>query len=270
MPFVDHLFYEQSGSGQPVLFVHGWCMSAAVWSLQRTVIADHHRFLALDLRGHGKSTTPPGGVGGFAGYANDIVQLSEQLNLQRMIVVGWSLGAQAVLKAYPRLRDRLAGLVLVGATPRFTSAPHFPFGLASKEAEGMQLKVRRNLERALSGFQHNLFAEQELHDPALAKQASAVLSQVRLPSHAAALEGLEALMDEEVMGEACQVSCPTLLFHGEQDRICLPDASSWLEQSITGSRRICYKDCGHAPFLSRPQQFNHDLMHFIGECCAIN
>jgi len=265
MPFCGQNWYEERGSGRPVLFVHGWCMSSAVWGMQREAVAAQHRFLALDLRGHGQSALPETGAGGFSGYAEDVVRLIEQLSLQKIVAVGWSLGAQVLLKAYPLLKDRLAGLVLVGATPCFSAAPHFPYGLPPKEAEGMRLKVRRNLARTLDGFHRNLFAEHELDDPTMARQVADLLALIAMPSAATAVEGLDSLMEEEVMAEAALVGCPTLLLHGEHDRVCLPDASIWLEQVIPGSRRCRYAGCGHAPFLSRFSQFNHDLMTFVGE-----
>jgi len=265
MPFVGPIWYEEHGKGQPILFVHGWCMSSAVWGLQRDFLAEQYRVITLDLRGHGQSGLPEAGETGFGGYADDVISVVEQLDLQDLIAVGWSLGAQALLKAWPTLQGCLTGLVLVGATPRFSAAPHFPYGLPPKEAEGMRLKVRRSLERALEGFHRNLFVEHELDDPVVAQQVVEQLGQVVMPQTAAALAGLEALMEEELMEEALQVSCPTLLLHGDQDRVCLPTASAWLEQRMRNCRRMLYAGCGHAPFLSCAQQFNHDLVKFMGD-----
>lgn len=265
MPFAGPIWYEEHGNGQPILFVHGWCMSSAIWGLQRAALSSQYRVITLDLWGHGQSGLPIDGVAGFSGYADDVVSVVEQLDLQDMIAVGWSLGAQALLKAWPDLQERLAGLVLVGATPRFSAAPHFPHGLSPKEAEGMRLKVRRSLKRALDGFHRNLFVEHELDDPVVAQLVAEQLGQVVMPQPAAALTGLEALMEEELMEEAQQVTCPTLLLHGDQDRVCLPAASAWLGQRMQNSQRLLYPGAGHAPFLSRARQFNHDLLHFVGE-----
>ncbi len=263
MPFAGTIWYEEQGVGSPILFVHGWCMSSVIWQFQRETIAAEHRFIALDLQGHGRSGATQDAIKGFAGYAAGLVDLIEQLDLHELVIVGWSLGAQAALAAYPLLKDRLSGLVLVGATPRFSAAPHFPFGLALKEAEGMRLKVRRNLGRALEGFHRNLFADGEQDDPVLVQQVAELLAMVVPPSSDAALEGLEALMEEEVMDQASHVTCPVLLLHGDQDRVCLPAASIWLEQAIVGSRRLSYAGCGHAPFLSRSVQFNRELLTFV-------
>ncbi len=144
MPFAGPIWYDECGAGQPVLFVHGWCMSSAVWGLQRDPLAAQCRVIALDLRGHGQSGVPEAGKTGFGGYADDVVSVVEQLDLQMSLPLAGPGGASPV-EAWPDLQGRLAGLVLVGAPPRFSAAPHFPYGLPPKEAEGMRLKVRRSL-----------------------------------------------------------------------------------------------------------------------------
>jgi len=213
-------------------------MSGQVWQRQQ-VLAEQYRVVTFDLRGHGYSMVPPGGMEGFAGYAGDLVDLMEALDLQDAVLVGWSLGAQVLLKAFEEIAARVAGIVLVGATPRFTAAPHFPFGLPPKEAEGMRLKIRRNLERTLDGFHRQLFMAGELDNPQLQETVQAILAGVPVPSAAAALDGLEALMTAEMQHEAASVSCPALLLHGDQDPICLPQASAWLAEQMPPAVGCC-------------------------------
>lgn len=264
MPYADNIWFDEAGSGRPILFVHGWCMSASVWGLQRDAVAADNRFLALDLRGHGKSSSSGNGIcQGFSGYAQDITSLVRQLQLTDLVIVGWSMGGQAVLKAYPEISDSVSAMVLVGTTPRFTAAPHFPFGLAPKDAEGMRVKVRRNLERALEGFHKNLFTNDEFLSLQSDTSIRQILSGSALPSVSAALGGLEALMDEDVMDEVRQVNCPVLLIHGEQDRICLPAASEWLSHELPNSHRVLVPGAGHAPFISCHDQFNQLIMKFV-------
>lgn len=269
MPFLEHgIHYHDQGSGSPILLVHGWCMSSEVWGLQTAALSSSHRLLAVDLRGHGRSAAVSGGAGGFGGYADDVIRLVEQLDLRTLTLVGWSMGAQVLLKAFPRLKERTAALVLVGATPRFTAAEHFPWGLKQEEAQGMALKVRRNLGRALDGFHRRMFADGELADPTVARQVEVLLAEVVPPSALAALEGLEVLMEEELLDEARQVDRPTLIVHGDNDPICRPEASCWLESAIPGSVRFCFEGCGHAPFLSRADRFNRLLLDFAGDSDA--
>ena len=250
------------GDGRAILFVHGWCMSSAVWGGQLTALAAKYRTVALDLRGHGQSGVPDDGLLGFNGFAADLTGLVEQLDLEKLILVGWSLGGQVVLKALKQISHRVSGVVLVGATPRFTASEGFPYGLAPAEAEGMRLKLRRNTERALTGFQSRMFSESELADAECMKRCSSLLDEVVMPAQGAAIDGLEALMLDDMTADAAEVASPTLVIHGSYDRICLPGASAWLEQSIKGSTRICYQGAGHALFMTEPERFNKDLLDF--------
>ncbi|MFA7404845.1 MAG: alpha/beta hydrolase, partial [Pelobacteraceae bacterium] len=111
----EQLWYEDYGAGCPVVLVHGWCMSSAVWKYQYDELSASLRLLAPDLRGHGRSR----GVSGcldFDTFAGDLVDMFEALNLSKVVLLGWSMGAQIVLKSYAELSSRLAGMVLVSAT----------------------------------------------------------------------------------------------------------------------------------------------------------
>ncbi len=258
------LSYLDSGIGMPVFFIHGWCMSSGVWQMQEREVSSLYRFIAIDMNGHGESGVPAEGSGGFEGYAADIIELIDRLDLSSIVAVGWSMGAQALLYAYPAIRKRLAGIVLVGATPRFTAAPHFPFALPPSEASGMMLKVRRNLDRALEGFKKNLFSSHE-DGVCSSEKISSVIDSLPLPSSISALDGLEALMEEEVIEQLSVIDIPVLIIHGSCDTICLPAASEYLEKAVSTSVRICYEGIGHAPFLTCPDRFNRDLLFFLNQ-----
>lgn len=261
MPFAGNIWFEEVGSGEPILFLHGWCMSSKVWQLQMEQLGTQYRIIAPDLRGHGRSLPIP--ARSFADYGGDIRSLIEQLGLESLTLVGWSMGGQILLKLLPGIRERVSRVSLVSSTPRFIASPRFPFALPADEGRGMQIKVKRNIEKTVSNFRKGLFAEHELQDKTTAEKVEKVLGDIPTPSIDLALDGLERLMNEELFEEVRQIDTPTLLIHGELDRICLPEASKWLEQQIAGSRRICYPGCGHAPFLGRYRQFNLDLQKFI-------
>ncbi len=267
MPYLEshrnfRLWYTDSGSGNPVLFIHGWCMASDVWQMQQAVISPEFRFISLDLNGHGRSELPPERLHGFEGYAADIEEIIVELDLRNLVIVGWSMGAQALIKAYPAINSSVKGMVLVGATPRFTAAPHFPFALNPSEAQGMRVKVKRSLERALDGFKQNIMSGVESSHE-ITDTVSAILSTLPYPSREAAIDGLDALMEEEVMPLLPAITIPVLIIHGGCDTICLPSASEYLEKHIKFSQRICYENAGHAPFLTMPLRFNNDLQTFV-------
>lgn len=261
------LWYEDRGAGTPIIFIHGWCMSSAVWRLQSEGLLDTFRVITIDLPGHGRSSL---GYGGFQieACAGDIAGLFQSLNLQYALLAGWSLGSLIALESFMLLRDRLSGLVLIGGTPRFTQGGGFPYGLSRIEVDGMIRKVQRSLPRALEGFTARMFASGELDTPSLAATVRELLSSVPLPTTDAALQALEALLESDLRDRLDLIDLPTLIMNGDRDVICLPQASGFLAQGISGAQRIEFAGCGHAPFLTESARFNACLDEFRGKVGA--
>ena len=259
----SRLWYEECGSGTPIVFIHGWCMSSAVWCSQREGLSDTFRVITVDLPGHGTSSPP---VDGFHvnKCAADLAGLFESLGLHNALMAGWSLGSLIALESFPGLRDRLSGLVLIAGTPRFTQGDEFPSGLSRLEVEGMTRKVQRSLPRALEGFIARMFAPGELDDPSLASKVHELLSALPLPTAAVALQALDALVATDLRDRLASIDLPTLVMNGDCDVICLPEASGYLARRIPSARQVLFAGCGHAPFLTQSARFNACLEEFRG------
>lgn len=265
----ERLWYEDAGAGCPVVLLHGWCMSSTVWKYQYEELAASRRIIAPDLRGHGLSRGVTGYLD-FDRFAADLIDLFDRLDLSRVVLAGWSMGAQIALHAYAGLSDRLAGLVLVSATPRFTATDDFPHALAVKEAGGMRLKVQRNAQRALEGFYTRLFAEGELEHTPHAAAIEQLLAAIPVPDTSAVLDALDALARVDMRHILAKITTPVLIMNGAHDRICLPEASRFLKEHISGARQVIFPGCGHAPFLTHSRQFNAELTTFARSTCEQN
>jgi len=265
----EKLWYEDAGCGIPLLFMHGWCMSSVIWQRQFSGLCGTFRLVAPDLRGHGKSRGASGQLD-FGRFAADLEDLVHHLDLAGVVLVGWSMGAQIALQSYRQLHDRLAGLVLVSATPCFTATEDFPFGLPRKEAAGMHLKVERNIQRALDGFHGRMFADGEIEDQQEALQIRALLDSVVPPDTAAAVDALDSLAGADMRPFLKDISVPVLILNGDRDIICLPQASDYLAEHIKSSIRRVFAGCGHAIFLTRSHQFNQEIIHYAGRICDSN
>jgi pimeloyl-[acyl-carrier protein] methyl ester esterase len=176
--------------------------------------------------------------------------------------VGWSLGAHVALASLPRLRTRLAGLVLVSATPRFTACEGWPHGLPAQSVEVLAHRVRRDLARAVARFQDGMFVEGELDGEGLERVARA-RAAIPLPDAGAALAGLDVLLREDLRPALAAIDLPLLLVHGGADPICPPGASRAVLEAVPGARRVELPGVGHAPFLSRPEGFRGALRAFL-------
>ena len=126
------LYYEESGTGEPMLFVHGWTCDRSYFSPQVRHFCATHRCIAVDLRGHGESDKPQGPYP-IAAYADDIAYVIEQLGLGKAVAVGHSMGGITVLQLAAAHPDCVAAIVMVDPAP-FVFPPEFREGLAAMVA----------------------------------------------------------------------------------------------------------------------------------------
>ncbi|MBT0654638.1 alpha/beta fold hydrolase [Geomobilimonas luticola] len=255
------IHYEVSGTGRPLVLVHGWAASGAFWRFQEP-LAESCRLVTVDLRGHGRSSSPASGYG-LADLTDDIAALFDELDLTDAVLLGWSLGAQVALAAFPHLRQRLAGLVLIGGTPRFTLADGYDYGLPPAEPRGMGAGIRRDFQKTMGGFFRRMFAAGELSREQENRLAREIVIPGRLPEPRVALATLDILSTADLRDTLQAIDLPVLLIHGGADTICLPAASRYMANHLPHARLVEMAGAGHAPFLSRPEECNRLLAAFL-------
>lgn len=265
MPFIETtagvtLHYQETGAGRPVVFLHGWAMSGRVWRFQHP-LDDTCRLIFLDQRGHGQSA-PADGYS-IDDYAGDVAALFGELALEDAVLVGWSLGVQVALQAFPSIRERLAGLVLVGGTARFTTADDYQHGKAPVDVKGLSLKLRRDYQKTMGDFFKGMFADGEMDQLQYQRIVHEIVMGGHSPDTEAARESLNILATVDQRDRLAQVDCPVLLVHGELDTICPATASAYMAERMPKARLELVPGCGHAPFMTRPEGFNALVRDFI-------
>jgi non-heme chloroperoxidase len=269
MPFIEtpsgvSIHYESMGEGRPLVFIHGWSMSGRVWRYQADAFASCCRVVAIDLRGHGESArTAP--CFAFEDFASDVAELFEKLNLSNAVITGWSMGAQVALQSFTRLRERLAAVVLVGGTPRFTSSEDWPYGLPPAECRGMAIRLKRNFTKTMGEFFEGMFSNGELSHESYLRIARDVVMNGILPLPETALKTLETLNSADMRPLLSGIDAPVLLVHGSDDKITMPEASLYMSRFLPRATIKIIEGSGHAPFLSRPEEFNSLLRSFLEE-----
>ncbi|HEX9291232.1 MAG TPA: alpha/beta hydrolase [Anaeromyxobacteraceae bacterium] len=271
MPLIEtepgvSLHFEEAGAGPPVVLVHGWSMSSRAFAWQVEALARSRRVVAYDLRGHGRSPEPAAtGRQRMEDHARDLAALLARLDLSSAALVGWSMGAQVALAALPAVAARLAALVLVAMTPRFTAAGDWPHGLPETSVRALAARVEHAPAKALRRFFDAMFVPGEVDGAQRAEIDARVLAGAPPLGAAAALAGLDALVADDERPRLGDVRVPVLLVHGERDPICLPEASAFAQSRIPGARRAVLPGVGHAPHLSRPALVNDLLARFLAE-----
>lgn len=248
--------FSDKGSGPAVLFLHGWMMSKKVWHFQLP-LSSKLRIISLDLRGHGRSDATDFS---YAACLNDIETLLDYLAVEKVMVVGWSMGSQLAIMAYPLLKERISGLILVGGTPRFCSAADYPGGLPLNEARGMAIRIKRDYRGTSGQFFTNMFTEAENAFSDLRDIASRTVAT--LPSLRVALAALHELIDTDLRQLLPDTNIPVHLLHGAEDSICPLEAAEYMAGHLPRASMKIFPFSGHAPFMSAADMFNAEVSGF--------
>jgi pimeloyl-[acyl-carrier protein] methyl ester esterase len=268
MPFVAtesgvSLHYEVQGEGFPLVFVHGWGMSGRVWRFQAEEFWSSYKVITIDLRGHGDSAIQEGQGLTMPDLSGDVATLFRHLDLTDATLIGWSLGAQVALEAFRLIGDRLASLVLVGGTPRFSAGDGFEFGLHPEEVRGMALRIKRDRSRAMGDFFRRMFIDGEMAPEQNQRVVKDIIIPSKQPELSILLQALTALAESDQRAILPTISIPVLLMHGAADATCLPAASRYMADRISNAELVIIDGCGHAPFMSNPEIFNLVLGTFL-------
>lgn len=256
-----NLWYEDMGQGRPILLLHGWCFSSAIWRYQMDSLSKNFRVIALDFPGHGSSGA---GCDTFTleSAAAAISRLSGLLGLRDVILCGWSLGAIVGLETLSLVSSKISALVLVGATPKFTVSTDWKYGLSEYDVNGLGVAYRRSPAKARAKFVSGMFIQAEIKNVEHIVELQAIIDSIPLPETEIALQGLEILNKADLRHRLPGIEKPVLIISGDDDSICLPAASCYLSKSLNCELKT-FINSGHAPFLTYNSLFNDTIVQFI-------
>ncbi|MBR0938905.1 alpha/beta fold hydrolase [Bradyrhizobium jicamae] len=248
------IFLTDSGGDRPaLLFVHGIMMSHAVWRHQVAEFSGDYRVVCVDLRGFGQSSAMTPDIS-FEDHAADLAHIIAKLSLTDVTLVGWSMGgaiAQVFAATYPRT---LVRVVLVDTTPQLLASEAFPHALPAEAAMQLGQLLGSDFAQGCAAFS-GMIAPEDAEATRLVTEI-ATATQPAIALAAFGNSGPRSLI--ELLPD---IKTPTSVIAGADDRICLPGASSYLAAHIPGCTQpvAWIKDAGHAPFLTRPTEFNAAL-----------
>jgi non-heme chloroperoxidase len=262
------IFYKDWGSGQPVVFSHGWPLNADAWDDQAFFVASRgYRAIAHDRRGHGRSSQPWDG-NDMDHYADDLADLIEALDLHDAVLVGHSTGGGEVTRYLGRHgSSRVAKAVLVGAVPPLMLKTHtnpggLPIGTFDAIREGV-LKDRSQFYQDLSVPFYGANRSGSTVSQGLRDSFWLMSMQVGLK---AAYDCVKAFSETDLTEDLNKIDVPVLLIHGDDDQIVPLDDSSRLSVQLVknGTLKI-YPGAPHglANTTVYKDIFNNDLLGFL-------
>ena len=250
----EAIFLTDSGGDLPaLLFVHGIMMSHKAWDHQVAEFAEKYRVVCVDLRGFGQSSASNPAIS-FEDHANDLVEIIERLQLRDVTLVGWSMGGAIGQVLAAEHGSKISRLVLVDTTPQLLASAEFPHALPTEAAMQLGQLLSTDFAQGCAAFCSMVAPEDGEATKLLTTIAAATSPNVTLSAFASS--GPRSLI-----GLLPQISTPTWIIAGAEDGICLPQASEFLAEHIPGCKHAVQwiQGAGHAPFLTRPKQFNAAL-----------
>ncbi len=261
LPDGRRLAWREAGAGRPLVLLHGWSMSSAVFAEVMAGLGDGLRVLAPDLRGHGRSQEGAGYA--LADFGADLQLWLDHLDVGESDLLGWSFGGQVALRMVLDRPRRFRRLALVSTTPRFVAEGAWEHGLPAGQVRSMARNLARAYEKTMGDFFARQFGPDEVGSQRLREIIAFAVRAGNLPTPETALATLDTLATGDLRSELAAVACPALVLHGCDDQIIPAGAGRFLAAQIPGARRQELAATGHAPFLSRPQPTLAALREFL-------
>lgn len=251
-----HIKKAKTKESKTILFLHGFPFNKNMWRQQLLASADNVTAIAVDIRGHGNSTS---GHSFFSidVFAKDLVFFIEQLGLEKVVLCGISMGGYIALRLYELIPTRISGMILCD-----THSQADDNAAKQKRFDSIQAVLTHGRRPFAIGFIEKVFA-----GPSLEKEPEAVLlikSSIRrnsINSICATLLALAARTDTSPVLKF--INCPSLLIRGKEDRITSRESMQEMAKGIQDSAFVEMEDCGHLPNLEAPQAFNSLLIDFM-------
>ena len=260
------LYYEDHGSGAPVVLIHGWPLSGASWEKQTAaLLAAGHRVITYDRRGFGRSSKP--GVGyNYDTFAADLDKVLKKLNLKKAALVGFSMGSGEVTRyigKYGTARVRKA--VLIGTLgPYLVKASDNPEGVDAKVFEDIKAAIRKDRPAFLMEFLRNFYNWDVTGGKLVSER---VLEDNWNVAAGASAIGTVACVDcwiEDFRKNLPKNTVPTLILHGDADRILPPDATCRRQAKLIKNVKYVELPGGpHGVLWTHADRINAELVKFL-------
>lgn len=248
----------RTASAKTIIFLHGFPFNKNMWRPQLEALPDHIEAFAVDVRGHGNSTS---GHGFFSidVFAKDLRVFMERLNIDQAVLCGISMGGYIALRAYELFPEKISGLILSDTHSKADSN-----AAKQKRFDSIQAVLSHGRRPFAIGFVENVFAPSSIEKyPEAIELIKSSIRRNSINTICATLLALAARSDTSA--SLYQIEVPALLIRGAQDKITAKQDMLDLANAIPKNSYVEIEDAGHLPNLEDAEKFNSLLQEFIAE-----
>jgi non-heme chloroperoxidase len=260
------LYYEDHGSGRPVVLIHGYPLSGASWEKQTAaLLAAGHRVITYDRRGFGKSSQPALGYD-YDTFADDLRKLVTALELRDFALVGFSMGGGEVARYLGKHGSEgvRKAVILAGVPPYLLKTADNPEGVDKAVFTGIESAINTDRYAFFGDFFKNFYNTDVLLGKRVSDQAVQASWNVAVGSSATASFECVHTWYTDFRKDLARIDVPTLVMHGDADRILPPSASgARTAKLIKGARFVEVKGGPHAINWTHPEIVNAELLSFL-------
>jgi non-heme chloroperoxidase len=262
------LYYEDHGSGQPIVLIHGYPLSGASWEKQvPALLKAGYRVITYDRRGFGKSSQPAAGYN-YDTFAEDLHELVTQLKLRDFTLVGFSMGGGEVTRYLGKYGSRgvSKAVIISGVPPYLLKTADNPEGVDGEVFAGIQKAIVADRFAFFTGFFQNFYNTDVFLGKRVSEQAIQASWNIAAGASAAASFACVPAWHEDFRSDLARIDVPTLVIQGDADRILPITATGLLTAKlIKGARQLIVKDGPHAVTWTHAEEVNAGLLSFLGE-----
>jgi len=262
------LYYEDHGTGNPVILVHGWPLSGASWEKQVPVLLEAgHRVITYDRRGFGESSKPTTGYD-YDTFAEDLHKLVTTLNLKDAALVGFSMGGGEVARYLGKYGNKhVSKAVFISSIPPFLlKTPDNQEGVDGSVFDGIKKGIAADRPAFLTQFLSNFYNLDVLGGKLISEQA------VQLSWNIGASASPKGTLDcvsawlTDFRNDLKKIDVPTLVIHGDSDRILpLSATGKRTPQFVKGSKLVVVEGGPHGLTWTHAEKVNRELLNFLGQ-----
>ena len=260
------IYYEDSGTGLPVVFIHGWPLNGSMWEYQVTQLPQQGlRCITYDRRGFGKSDRPFGCYG-YNTLAGDLKALLDELDLHEVTLVGFSMGGGEIAKYFSLYGgERVAKVVLISAVvPYMLQTEDNPDGVPQEAFDKMLKEMTDDRPGFLEEFNKDFYGVELLNQPVTSAYLANALTQALNASPIATIECAKSFSSTDFRDDVPKINVPTLIIHGDKDKtVPIKATAEQAVENIKGAVLKVYEGAPHGLWFTEKDKLNQDLIDFI-------